>query len=155
MKYFAVCIYACLILTAGISQMTVISETGPDERAVRMIVEREGNNASNIHFVTAAQDNAPIWIYADAYNLPRKIFDKRESFNTIYAFVNPVNDAYQGPLTLDDLMNRFGPGKNFIDWSSSEILMDEPNAILYRFEGKESAIRKAYGNYPMKQIEKK
>ncbi|MBQ6480108.1 MAG: glycosyltransferase family 39 protein, partial [Anaerolineaceae bacterium] len=155
MKYFAVCIYACLILTAGISQMTVISETGPDERAVKMIVEREGNNASNIHFVTAAQDNAPIWIYADAYNLPRKIFDKRESFNTIYAFVNPANDAYQGPLTLDDLMNRFGPGKNFIDWSSSEILMDEPNAILYRFEGKESAIRKAYGNYPIKQIEKK
>lgn len=148
MKYFAVCIYACLILTAGISQMTVISETGPDERAVRMIVEREGNNASNIHFVTAAQDNAPIWIYADAYNLPRKIFDKRKSFNTIYALVNPLNDAYNGPKTLDDLMDRFGPGKNFIDLNSSQILMDEPDAILYRFEGKENAIRKAYGDFP-------
>ncbi len=148
MKNSAVCIYACLILTAGISQMTVISETGPDERAVRMIVEREGKNASNIHFVTAAQDNAPIWIYADAYNLSRKIFDKRESFNTIYALVNPLNDAYNGPKTLDDLMDRFGPGKNFIDWNSSQILMDEPDAILYRFEGKENAIRKAYGDFP-------
>lgn len=148
MKIFAVCIYACLILTAGISQVTVISETGPDERAVKMIIEREGKNASNIHFVTAAQDNAPIWIYADAYNLSRKIFDKRESFNTIYALVNPLNDAYNGPKTLDDLMDRFGPGKNFIDWNSSQILMDEPDAILYRFEGKENAIRKAYGDFP-------
>ena len=150
MKIFAVCIYACLLLTAGISQVTVMSETGPDERAVKMIIEREGKNASNIHFVTAAQDNAPIWIYADAYNLSRKIFDKRESFNTIYALVNPLNDAYNGPKTLDDLMDRFGPGKNFIDWNSSQILMDEPDAILYRFEGKENAIRKAYGEFPAK-----
>lgn len=148
MKIFAVCIYACLLLTAGISQVTVMSETGPDERAVKMIIEREGKNASNIHFVTAAQDNAPIWIYADAYNLSRKIFDKRESFNTIYALVNPLNDAYNGPKTLDDLMDRFGPGKNFIDLNSSQIIMDEPDAILYRFEGKENAIRKAYGDFP-------
>ena len=141
-------IYAAIIILAGISQIQIVRDLGPDERAVQKIINREGNNASDIHFVTAAQDNAPIWIYADAYDLPRKIFDKRESFNTIYAFVNPLNDSYLGPVTLDDLMSRFGPGNNFINWSSAEILMEEPDAVLYRFEGKESAIRKAYGNYP-------
>ena len=141
-------IYAAIIILAGISQIQIVKGPGPDERAVQKIINREGNNASDIHFVTAAQDNAPIWIYADAYDLPRKIFDKRESFNTIYAFVNPLNDSYLGPVTLDDLMSRFGPGNNFINWSSAEILMEEPDAVLYRFEGNENAIRKAYGNYP-------
>lgn len=143
-------ICAILIILAGISQIKTFPEPGPDERAVKLIIDREKDNASEIHFVTAAQDNAPIWIYADAYDLPRKIFDKRKSFNTIYAFVNPLNDAYNGPQTLDDLMERFGPGNIFVDWSSEQILMEEPNAILYRFNGKENTIRKAYGEFPEK-----
>ncbi len=145
-------ICAALILYAAFSQFYAVKNTvgtaGPDERAVRLILEREGENAGNIHFVTAAQDNAPLWIYADAYGLPVGIFDKRLSFNTVYAYVNPMNDAYLGPKDLDDLLDRFGPGNNFLIMDSAEILMDEPNGILYRFEGRESAIRKSYGNYP-------
>jgi 4-amino-4-deoxy-L-arabinose transferase-like glycosyltransferase len=143
-----VCICTAAVLMACISQWKLPEPPGPDERAVQIILEREGENASDIHFVTAAQDNAPIWIYADTYGLSRKIFDKRESFNTVYSFVNPLNDSYQGPQTLDDLMARFGPGDNFINWDTGEILLDEPNAVLYRFEGKESTIKKAYGEYP-------
>ena len=116
--------------------------------AVRLILEREGKNTENIHFVTAAQDNAPLWIYADYYGLPRKIFDKRETFNTVYAYVNPLNDSYMGPLTLDDLLNRFGPGANFMIMDDPEILMNEEDGVLYRFEGREGAIRKGYGEYP-------
>ena len=143
-------ICAIIIIIAGFSQIRTVSEMGPDERAVKLIVDREAENVSEIHFVTAAQDNAPLWMYCDLYNIPRKVFDKRESFNTIYAFVNPLNDADDGPKTLDDLMERFGPGNNFIDWNSKEILMEEPDVILYRFNGKESAIRKAYGEFPAK-----
>ena len=145
-------ICAVMILYAGFSQVYPLKDAlgvmGPDERAVRLILEREGENAGNIHFVTAAQDNAPLWIYADAYDLPLRIFDKRQSFNTVYAYVNPKNDAYLGPKDLEDLLERFGPGNNFIDKETAEILMDEPYGIVYRFEGRESAIRKAYGNYP-------
>ncbi len=143
---------SALVLAACISQFYAAREIpgkiGPDERAVRIIMDREGENASNIHFVTAAQDNAPIWIYADAYDLPRSIFDKRHAFNTVYAFVNPLNDAYLGPKDLNDLLERFGPGNNFFDSEKGEILMDEPDGILYRFEGREGAIRKGYGEYP-------
>lgn len=143
---------ALLVAAAGISQFAdavkVYGFIGSDEKAVQLILEREGRNAGNIHFVTAAQDNAPLWIYADEYGLPRKIFDKRESFNTVYAYVNPLNDSYLGPKDLYDLLARFGPGENFIVLDDPEILMEEPNGILYRFAGREGAIRKGYGAYP-------
>lgn len=151
-KRISVCLIALLVVTAGISQipdaLQSFGRIGHDELAVRLILEREGKNAENIHFVTAAQDNAPLWIYADYYGLPRKIFDKRETFNTVYAYVNPLNDSYMGPLTLDDLLNRFGPGANFMIMDDPEILMNEEDGVLYRFEGREGAIRKGYGEYP-------
>lgn len=143
---------AAIVLSAGVSQFwtarNVPGMIGPDEQAVRLLLNREADNAKNVHFVTAAQDNAPLWIYADVYGLPARIFDKRLSFNTVYAFVNPTNDSYLGPQTLDDLLARFGPGENFINFDSEEILMEENAGILYRFDGRESAIRKAYGEFP-------
>lgn len=143
---------AVVVLAAGISQFlaarNVIGLIGPDEKAIRMVLEREGSNAGNILFVTEAQDNAPIWIYADEYGLPAKIFDKRLPFNTIYAFVNPMNDTDFGPKTLDDLLARCGPGENFMIMESEKILMEEESGILYRFDGRESTIRKAYGEFP-------
>lgn len=145
-------ICAAVVIAAGVEQFyaarNVPGMVGSDEQAVRLILEREKGNAENIHFVTAAQDNAPLWIYADIYGFPRKIFDKRETFNTVYAYVNPMNDSYLGPVTLDDLLARFGPGDNFIDQDSSEIIMEEPDGILYRFAGREGAIIKGYGEYP-------
>ena len=141
-------ICAAIIIAAGVSQLKIENRTGADERAVQLVAEREGKNASDIHFVTAAQDNAPIWMYADMYGMPWKIFDNRESFNTVYAFVNPQNDSYLGPQTLEDLLERYGPGDVFLIKNSEEILMNESDGILYRFEGNESAIRKAYGTYP-------
>ncbi len=151
-RRISVYLFGVLVAAVGISQFLdaakVYGVIGPDERAVRLILDREGANAENIHFVTAAQDNAPLWVYADAYGLPRKIFDKRETFNTVYALVNPLNDAYMGPVTLDDLLARFGPGENFMELDRPEVLMEEQDAILYRFEGREGAIRKSYGEYP-------
>ena len=91
-RRLSVYLIGMMVLAAGLSQfleaVKVCGVIGPDEKAVRLIIDREGANAGSIHFVTAAQDNAPLWIYADAYGLPRKIFDKREAFNTVYAFVN-------------------------------------------------------------------
>ena len=145
-------ICAGMILYAGYSQFSAAAKNlgviGTDEQAVQLVLEREGENAANIHFVTAALDNAPIWIYADVYGLPDRIFDKRQSFNTVYALVNPENEAYLGPQDLDDLLERFGPGNNFIIRESAEILMEKPAGILYRFDGREGAIRKSYGTYP-------
>ena len=141
-------VFPIIILIAGISQFQFERKISPDEKAVQVILAEEGKNADNVHLATAAQDNAPLWIYADAYGLPRKIFDKNAAFNTVYAFVNPLNDSYLGPKTLDDLLERFGPGNNFIDMKSAKILIDEPYCILYRFDCHESAVIKAFGYFP-------
>ncbi len=141
-----------LILWAGIWQFIAAGDNcgvvGEDEQAVRILLEREGENVNNVHFVTAAQDNAPIWMYADFYGIDKGIFDKTRTFNTVYAFVNPNTDSYNAPLTLGDLLDRFGPGNNFIDKATEEILMERPDGILYRYEGRESAVVKGYGSFP-------
>ena len=137
-----------MILLAGISQFQFDRTIGPDEKAVQMILAEEGNNSQNIYLVTAPQDDAPLWVYADIYNFPRKIFDRNTAFNTVYAFVNPKNDTDLGAKTLDDLLERFGPGNNFIDMNSAQILMDDPNGVLYRFDCYQSAVIKAFGEFP-------
>ncbi len=143
---------ALLIVCAAGSQFKTAVKNcgviGEDEQAVQILLEREGENVDNVHFVTAAEDNAPIWMYADYYGIDKGIFDKTRTFNTIYAFVNPNTDSYNAPLTLDDLLDRFGPGNNFIDMPTEEILMETPDGILYRYEGRESAIVKGYGTIP-------
>ena len=87
-------------------------------------------------------------MYADIYGLPERIFDKRKGFNTVYAFVNPENDADFAPRDLDGLLAQFGPGNGFIDFDSENIVIDDPNGILYRFEVKKDKVREAYGDYP-------
>ena len=145
---------ACLVLVMAVSQFShdlkVIGIVGSNERAVQVIQDREGTNVGNILFVTAPSDDAPNWAYAEVHGLPEKIFDKRLAFNTVYVYVNPLDDSDYGrePNTLDEMLNKYGPGNNFIDWESVEILMEEPDCILYRFEGRESAMRKAYGEFP-------
>ncbi len=141
-----------LILWAGAWQFFEAAQNcgvvGEDEQAVRLLLNYEGGNVNNVHFVTAAEDNAPIWMYADFYGIDKGIFDKRRTFNTVYAFVNPNTDSYNAPLTLEDLLDRFGPGNNFIDTSTEEILMEKPNGILYRYDARESAVVKGYGVFP-------
>lgn len=150
--YVGQCVMLILVCTACISQFyeakTIREQISADERAVQLILDREKTNAGNIHFITAPANDAPIWVYCDIYGLPGKIFDKQESFNTVYAFVNPLNDADESPRTLEELLKRFGPGTYFMDMENPEILMDEPDGILYRFAGNERAIRKGYGDYP-------
>ena len=137
-----------IILFAGIPQFHIDRTICSDEKAVQIILSEEGRNAENILFVTAPQDDAPLWMYADVYDFPWRIYDKNDVFNTVYAFVNPQNDSYLGPKTIDDLLARFGPGDNFIDKDSEKILMEEPDGILYRFDCHESAVIKAFGTFP-------
>ncbi len=153
-KKFSGWIAACLVLAMAVSQFyenrNAIGMVGHNERAVQVIREREGANAGNILLVTGPGDDAPNWAYAEIYGLPEKIFDKRAAFNTVYVYVNPLDKSDYGrePNTLDEMLNKYGPNNNFIIRKSAEILMEEPDCVLYRFEGRESAIRKAYGEYP-------
>lgn len=138
-----------LAVWAGITQFRVAADThgviGADEKAIRILLETEGENANKVLFVTAAADNAPLWMYADIAGLPYSIFDKLHRFDAVYALYNPQNDAYNKPSDLDDLLERYGPGKVFIQRKSEQILMDEPDGILYRFDIYEHAVEKAYG----------
>lgn len=147
-------IFTSLVLIMAVSQFyhnrNVPGMVGHNERAVQVIMEREGANTENILLVTAPGDDAPNWAYAEIYNLPQKIFDKRSAFNTVYVYVNPldISDYGREPKTLDEMLNKYGPGGNFIDRKSAEILMEETDCILYRFKVWENAIREAYGEYP-------
>lgn len=147
-------ILASLVPVMAVSQFyhaqNVTGKVGSNERAVQVIKDREGTNIENTLFVTGPGDDAPNWAYAEVYDLPEKIFDKRFAFNTIYVYVNPldISDYGREPKTLDDMLAKYGPGDNFINRDSVEILMDEPDCVLYRFAGRESTIRKAYGEYP-------
>lgn len=154
LKRASVWIPACLVLAMAVSQFSVcqnsIGVVGSNERAVRAIMEREGKNVGNILWVTAPAADAPNWAYAEIYGLPEQIFDKRSAFNTVYVYVDPsdISDYGHEPKTLDDMLAKYGPGDNFLIRESAEVLMDEPDCVLYRFEGREGAIRKAYGEYP-------
>ena len=147
-------ILASLVLIMAVSQFyhaqNVTGKVGSNERAVQVIKDREGANIENTLFVTGPGDDAPNWAYAEIYDLPERIFDKRLAFNTVYVYVNPldISDYGREPKTLEEMLAKYGPGDNFINWDSAEILMEEPDCILYRFEGRESTIRKAYGEYP-------
>ena len=147
-------IFSFLVIIMASSQFyniqNVVGTVGHNERAVQVIQEREGENIENILLVTGPADDAPNWAYAEVYNLPEKIFDKRQAFNNVYVYVNPsdISDYGREPKTLDEMLSKYGPGNNFIIKDSVEILMEEPDCILYRFNGRESAIRKAYGEYP-------
>ena len=146
----AAVILAILAVLAAVPQFRYGIENygvmGVDEKAVYLFLETEGENAPNALFVTAPSDNAPIWVYADRKGLPIGIFDKLRRFNVVYAFYNPRNDAYNAPKDLEDLLVRFGPGKNFIDFGTEKVLMETPNGLLYRYEIRPSAVEKAYGD---------
>jgi len=147
-------IFTSLVLIMASSQFyqnrNSIGIVGNNERAVQKIMEREGANAENILFVTAPADDAPNWAYAEIYDLPDKIFDKRFPFNTVYVYVDPldISDYGREPKSLAEMLSKYGPGNNFIKQKSAEILIEEPDCVLYRFEGRKNAIRKAYGKYP-------
>ena len=147
-------LFAVLVLVMGVSQFNdaknVVGVIGSNERAVQVIKEREGANVNNILLVTGPGDDAPNWAYAEIYDLPETIFDKRVAFNTVYVYVNPldISDFGREPKTLDEMLAKYGPGDNFIIRKSAEIVMEEPDCILYRLDVRESAIRKAYGDYP-------
>lgn len=144
----------CLVLAMAFSQFYAcrnsIGVVGSNERAVQVIKERERANVGNILLVTAPAADAPNWAYAEIYDLPEKIFNKQFPFNTVYVYVDPsdISDYGHEPKTLDDMLAKYGPGDNFLIRESAEVLMNEPDCVLYRFDGREGAIRKAYGEYP-------
>ena len=62
--------------------------------------------------------------------------------------MNPLNEEDLGPKDMSGMLEQFGPGNNFIVMESKEVLLKDPEGILYRFDARESAVRKSYGDYP-------
>lgn len=138
-----------LIITA-VPQFTAAVENfgnaGSNERAIWKILAKEGYNAENVYVATVSEDNAPLWMYADFYHLPKKIFDRTKPFNTVYVYVNPENDTENGENTLDGVLAAEGPGAQFYDQDSMKIVMDEKDGILYRFSAFEDVVIREYGS---------
>ena len=142
-----------IIVAAGVTAVPqfdraaeIAKLSSPHETAVLRILENR--DTEKILFVVAPEDDAPLWYYADRYGLPKSIFDKNIPFSTVYVYVNPKNEGFEEPRTLDEIINRYGPGESFLDRSTEKVLMASENAILYRFHANERVIRKTFGETP-------
>lgn len=117
---------------------------GAAEKAVWHLIAHEGKNAENVYIATVSEDNAPLWVYADFYGLPKKIFDRSKPFNTVYVFVNQLNDTEDGVNTLEEVLALEGPGDQFIDFDSKKILLLLQRGILYRYDANKDLVQKEY-----------
>ena len=117
---------------------------GSNEKAIWQILAKEGKNAKNIYIATVSEDNAPLWMYADFYGLPEKIFDRTKPFNKVYIYVNPSNDTENGARTLEEVLAAEGPGNQFIDFDSMKNIIFLPDCLLYSAEAQNDIVEKEY-----------
>ena len=118
--------------------------SGSNEKAIWQILAKEGKNAENIYIATVSEDNAPLWMYADFYGLPEKIFDRTKPFNKVYIYVNPSNDTENGARTLEEVLAAEGPGNQFIDFDSMKNIIFLPDCLLYSAEAQNDIVEKEY-----------
>ena len=147
----AFCIMAAVAVSAApqfLSAAKSFGSAGTTERAVWKILAEEGNNAGNVYVATVSEDNAPLWVYADFYGPPEKIFDRSQPFDAVYVFVNSSNKSEDGANTLEGVLLEEGPGMQFIDESSVEILLNSSNGILYRYDAKTDTVAREYAKHP-------
>ncbi len=140
---------AALLIPAAIPQFAhAVKNAHPDDPrldAVRTVMQ---DDMEKVLFVVAPGDDADLWYYAYSLGAPDSLFDKKLPFRRLYVYVDPVNESYNAPTTLEDTLSRFGPGGNFILMDTQQTLMERSDAVLYKYQANEHAVEKAYGYLP-------
>ena len=148
-----ICVAGSMILiiaAAAVPQIQRVSalaeEVSLHEQAILKIIDQQ--DEGKVLFVVAPEDDAPLWYYADRYDLPKSLFDRNQPFSVVYAYVNPMNEGFEEPRDLQGVLARYGPGDSFIEMETAEILMESDKAVLYRFKANQRIIEKTFGTSP-------
>lgn len=138
-------ISAVLLSAAAVQRTRAIAALkSPHERAVRTILT-DPAPSDGIYFAVAPEDDAALWYYADRYKLPKRLFDRNRPFSVVYVYVNSENAGFEEPRTVEELIERYGPGRSFLDWTTRETIWAEPpTAELIRFGANGRVIRETF-----------
>lgn len=135
-----------LVLAAAIPQFRTAINTSKEvsnhETAIRRIME---DSLEGVLIVVAPEDDASMWYYADRYDLPKSLFDRNRPFSTVYVYANPLNEGFEEPRTVNDVINRYGPGEAFILQDTKQILMEKEDAVLCKFNANMRVIEETFG----------
>ncbi|MHC1772007.1 MAG: glycosyltransferase family 39 protein [Flexilinea sp.] len=136
-----------LILTTAIPQfrtaISISKVVSNHESAIRRIMQ---DSLEGVLIVVAPEDDASMWYYADRYDLPKSLFDRNRPFSTVYVYANPINEGFEEPRTIDDVINRYGPGAAFILQDTKQILMEKEDVILCKFNANIRVIEETFGS---------
>lgn len=135
-----------VVLSAAAVQRTrtIAALKSPHERAIRTILA-DSTPVDDLYFAVAPEDDAALWYYADRYELPKRLFDRNRPFSVAYVYVNSENAGFEEPQTVEELIERYGPGGSFLDWTTRETIWAEPpTAELLRFGSNDRVIRETF-----------
>lgn len=141
---------AVLFAAAAIQRtIRVAALISPHEAAVRLVLETEAEPDA-VYFAVAPEDDAAIWYYADRWGFEKKrLFDRNRPYRTAYVYVNAENAGYEEPRTVEEVVERYGPGAAFLDWDTAEtVLTPIPGAALVRFRAQRRIIEETFGVFP-------
>ena len=143
-----------VLLVPALQRTARIAAIGsPHEAAIQTVLQRETREGigterktDEVYFIVAPEDDAAIWYYADLHAIGKRFFDRNRPFRTVYVYVNPVNEGYEEPRTVEDVVERYGPGAAFLDWETKETVFERlPEAKLFRFDANKRVIRETFG----------
>ncbi len=142
-SFFIITAVVVAAIPQGIRAVQVSKEISIHEIAIQEILT---DDPEEVLVAVAPEDDAALWYYADRYNLPKTIFDKNRPFATVYVFANPQNEGFEEPRTVDDVLNRYGPGAAFVLENTKQVFIDRENAVFCKYEANSRVIEETFGN---------
>ena len=141
-QWFIIVAVITAAIPQGIHAFQVSKEISIHETAIQEILK---DDPAKILIAVAPEDDAALWYYADRYNLPKIIFDKNRPFSTVYVFANPQNEGFEEPKTIDEVLNRYGPGAAFVVEDSKQVIFNRDNAVFCKFQANSRVIEETFG----------
>lgn len=141
-QWFIMVVTVAAAIPQGIHAFQVSKEISIHEIAIQEILT---DDPAKILVAVAPEDDAALWYYADRYDLPKNIFNKNRPFSTVYVFANPQNEGFEEPRTIDDVLNRYGPGAAFVLSDTKQVFINRDNAIFSKFQANSRVVEETFG----------
>jgi hypothetical protein len=141
-KLFIIIVTFAAAIPQWVHAFQVSKEISIHEIAIQEILT---DDPTKILVAVAPEDDAALWYYADRYDLPKNIFDKNRPFSTVYVFANPLNEGFEEPRTIDEVLNRYGPGAAFVLSDTKRVLINRDNAIFCKFQANSRVVEETFG----------
>jgi hypothetical protein len=141
-KLFIIIVTFAAAIPQWVHAFQVSKEISIHEIAIQEILT---DDPTKILVAVAPEDDAALWYYADRYDLPKNIFDKNRPFSTVYVFANPLNEGFEEPRTIDEVLNRYGPGAAFVLSDTKQVFINRDNAIFCKFQANSRVVEETFG----------